>query len=531
MIVLLAVLLLFLGAVALLFLTPERRILRAAVFLAPVAALAVVLIHLPFPDSFTIAWQPSSLFPDPLVFRSNTAAVSFSAYFCILLMLIEWTRPLQRASGIPSRVLCFLLTIAGILSFFADNALAIALVWAWIDFLSFIAILILSRTAEVGPKGITSSVSRSVSILAMNFLGNALVIFPVLQSLPSAHSDWSAAWSQPASDLAILLFLAGIAVRILVLPTQLSFSRQYTSSAGVDVLLRIISPAVVLSLLSKSWPGQLLSSNPIRTWSVAFFGIMALWAGFQWLLSPSSHERRDLFLLGVPCLAILAAFQVPQPGAILHAAGALVVLGGGVLLLYRGYFSNHRWMSIPPVILVFLLAGIPFSPAGVILSTFLSTVQPGASFVIIVMAVISEILILCAVLRLILEPVEDFSFDDSFPLYLYLLGMALASFCMLYPGWPAPQPLDPLMVILPLMLLGVSIPLFVAIGYLQRTGRDFLLFFGSSIGLNGFRSGLSFLAGKFFSLLAAVEDVFSGEGAMLWALGLSLFILLLLRGG
>jgi hypothetical protein len=533
MIVLLAVLLLFLGAVALLFLTPERRLLRAVVFMIPFAALAVFLIPLPLPDSFSIAWQPASLFPDPLTFRANPVAVSFSVYFCILLILIEWTRPLQRASGTPSRLLCFLLTIAGILALFASNALAVALVWGWIDFLTFFAILLLSRAAEIGSKGITSSVSRSVSILAMNFLGNALVLFPVLQSLPAAHSDWSAVWSQPTSDLTLILFLTGIAIRILVLPSQLSFSRLYTSSTGVDVLLRIISPAIVLSLLAKAWPNQILApeGNPLRTWPILIFTLMIIWAGIQWWISSSSLGRRDLFLLGVPCLAILAALQVSQPSEIFHAAGTVVILGGGALLLYRGYLVNHRWMSIPPIILAILQTGVLLSPTSVLISSFFSAINSGSDIVVLLSVGVSQILMIGALLRLSLEPVEEFSMSESFPVIFYFLGMVLALLFMFYPGWPVHQPLDPAQILIPLLFLAFAVLLVAVTKRFQRTTEDISLFLGNSVRLDWLRSGLSFLMQKFFSLVATTEDLISGEGAMLWALGFSLFLFLILRGG
>lgn len=533
MVILLSVLILFLGAVAILFLNPERRFLRAVSFLSPFAALLLLLIPIPLPDSFSIVWHPGSLFPQPLMFHASPAAITFTICFCILLILLELARPPQAGFPRVVRLLYFLLTIAGIVACTASNALSVALLWSWIDFLSFLAILLLSRSSEVGPHGITSSASRSIGILSMNFLGTALILFPVLSNPSAAQTEWILAWNAQPSNLALALFLCGIALRLLVLPIQLSSSRVFTSSAGVDILLRILSPAIVLALLSNAWPGQIFAAegNPLRIWALFFFAALCLWAGLHWWTSSPPHGRRVLFLLAVPSFAILAAMQTAQPGGIFHAAGVTVILGGGMILLYRGFLAHRRWMSVIPIFLAFLQSGFPFLPMCLVTSNLFSGRMVAETPGIFLLAAAGQILVLSSLLRVSFDPIEEFQTGGSFSLVFHTLGMALAAGFMFYPGWGGFISPGLTSLLAPIVFLALAAGISLAARRLQRTGEGVLRLLESAFRLDWLRSLIVFVSGRILVFVSRVEDLLSGEGAMLWAFGLALLLFLVLRGG
>ena len=256
MISLIVISILAVGALATFFLPPERRNLHIAAALLPVAALGALLLPLPIPNSFSIVWSPAALFPDPLEFRASASSVSFAVYFCCLLILLEWTRPLRLSPGRTSRLVIYLLTIAGIAACFASTPLAVIVVWSLIDLLSFLAMLFLKSPVEIGTGGISSSLSHSIGILAINMLGNILVVFSLFMGSSGAGSEWSSLWGPSQFNLAPVLFLSGILLRILLAPIQFTFSRLQTTSAGTEILLRIAAPAACLSLLSNIWPSQ-----------------------------------------------------------------------------------------------------------------------------------------------------------------------------------------------------------------------------------------------------------------------------------
>jgi hypothetical protein len=142
MVVLIVVFLLSIGAIAAFLLPPQHRVSHIAVSLVPVAALAVLLLRLPIPDSFAVSWSPMILFPEPLAFRAGPQSVPFAVYLCCLLILIEWTRPTRRSPGRSARVATYLLAISGIAACFASSPLAVIIVWAWIDFTSFLVVFL-----------------------------------------------------------------------------------------------------------------------------------------------------------------------------------------------------------------------------------------------------------------------------------------------------------------------------------------------------------------------------------------------------
>jgi hypothetical protein len=258
---------------------------------------------------------------------------------------------------------------------------------------------------------------------------------------------------------------------------------------------------------------------------------MFFWAGFQWWMSTSAYRRRDLYLLGVPCMAILAALQNPNSPEVFRAAGTLVILGGGTLLLYRGYLAHQRWMAVPPLILAFLQTGILLSPASVLFSAIFFETSSVGNFGFLVFIGFGWILLIGALLRLSFEPVEEFSMGEPIPLAFYFLGMVLALVFMFYPGWPIPQPLDLRQILIPFLFLAFASLSVMVIGRYRRSVEDVFLFLENIFRLDWFQTTLSFISEKTLSLAAGIEDFISGEGVMLWILGFSLFLILVLRGG
>jgi hypothetical protein len=528
LIVLLAVLILFLGAVCVLFLNPERRFLRLAAFLAPVLALISLLLPIPLPSTFQISWQPDSLFPDPLSFNASPVAVSFAVSFCVLLILLEWTRPFQTGSTRTARVLSFLLVIGGMIACASPTPLATALLWGWIDFLSFLSILLLSRSAVIGPRGISSSVSRSVGLLSMNFLGTALILIPVLTTPASAWATWTTVWSAQTSGPAVVLFLAGVGLRLVILPLQLSFAQRYTSSTRVDIILRLLTPAIVLSFLAQSWPAAALLpvGGPQVFWLSVFVAGLTLWCGLQWWFSISPFGRRDLFVLAVPSLAILSALQGGSASGVFHAAGLAVILGGGIILLYHGFIPGRRWLAAIPLFLFLLQCGLPDTPMHQLIAGFLSGSVPA----VYILAGLGQIFLLSALLRMAFEPTEEFPPVKGPAVWIFGLTMLLAAVFLLFPIMTAKEPV----AVTTLLFIAVSVAASIGLSFLarrfQRAGENLLHFLEGTFRLEWLRWLTGFLAGRVLFFGGLVENLFSGEGAMLWAFGLAILLLIILRG-
>lgn len=531
MIILAVLFILSIGALATFVVAPQKRAVHIAISLIPAAAMGALLGRLPLPDSFSIPWSPASLFSEPIIFRTSLPSIAFAVYLCCLLLLIEWTRPMRHSPGRSSRVVIYLLTMSGILACFASNPLAVVIVWAIIDFLSFLAIFFLQSPVEIGPHGISSSLSQSMGILAINMLGTILVLFSLFVGSHGPPTDWSILWSAYLFSLSPILFLAGIVFRLFLAPAQLTFSRIQTTSAGTEILLRIVSPAVVLCLLANIWPSQpvLPGGTAGFAWAVIPLSLVILLGGWQWCLSSSAYGRRDIFFLILPSFALLSAVVSPRADGIFLAAGAMLILGGGILLVYFGFLSHRRWMAAFPVLLGLLFSGLPFTP----ISVWSTSVYPGLLSVSGIPALLplalSHVFILCAIFRSAFESVEEFPSNEPLFLLTFSLGMGVCLSFLLYPGWNGL--VSTASVTVPVLLLLLAILLIFLIRRFQRTGTSLFLFLEKFFRLDWLQRGLIFFFQKTAILVSGVETFLSGEGAMLWSLGIALLLFLVFRGG
>jgi hypothetical protein len=531
MIFLLVIFLLLLGAAATYILPPERRNLRIVASFLPLAALGILLAPISLPETFSIPWLPAQLFSQPPLFRADRVGISFSIYLCGLLFAIEWTRPLRRSPGRIARVMIYLLAISGIIAFSAANSPATALTWAWIDFLSFFAVLALNREVEIDAQGIASSIHHSLSIFALNMLGNILILFPVLQSSRDSLPDWSAVWNQSPSNLAVVLFLTGVMLRLLVAPLQYTFSRSRSLSTGVEILLRILPSAAVLSLLARAWPTQ-LSLGPgqmLTPWVCFFLGLVLLIGGLQWWIASSPFDRRSIFCFLIPVFALFSAFYLPSVDRLFLAAGGILILGTGIVLLYSGYLPHRRWLSGFLLLWVVIFAGFPLSPMSLWISRIYNGGSSAASLAIALPSLVVHILILSSLLHLAFEPVEEFPSNEPLFLILYSVGLTVCLGLIFFPGWAAPWTVFGL--VFPVFLLVGAVGLWYLSQRLQRINAPLSQFLENTFRLQWLQNVLVGSFGLISNGVSGLESFLSGEGVMLWSLGIALLLYLAFRGG
>ena len=528
MILLLAIFLLITGAVSILLLPPEKRNLRIIASLLPLAALGILVAPISLSPSFSISWLPVQLFQESPLFRADLTGISFSVYLCGLLIAIEWTRPLRRSPVRIARALVYLLTISGIVAFSAANALSTAVSWAWIDFISFVSVLILNRPVEIDAQGISSSLHNSLSIFALNMLGTILILFPALQTSHSALMDWSLVWRQNPSGLSLFLFFTGITLRLVISPLQFTYSRVKSGSTGTEILLRILPPAAVLALLSKAWPPQLTlgSGNMLSSWAYIFFAVVVLMAGLQWWIASSSFERRDLFCFLVPIFALLTAVCIPTVGRLFLASGAILILGSGMVFLYSGFLPHRRWASGFLLFWAILFAGIPLSPISIWVAQVYSG---GISPIIILPLLIVQVLVLSSILRLVFESADEFPSNEPLFLALYFLGMAVCILCAFFPGWAAPVSFAN--IVLPVVLLAAATGLWYLSRHIHRINAPLSQILENVFRLQWLQNALLAVFGQISNWISTLETFLSGEGVMLWSLGIALLLLLAFRGG
>ncbi|MBN1438306.1 MAG: hypothetical protein JW929_02765 [Anaerolineales bacterium] len=530
MILLIVLLLLSLGALATFFVPPEKRSAHIAVSLIPLAAMGMLLLPIRLPASLSIAWSPPSLFPDPLLFTAGPSAVVFAVFFCGLLLLIEWTRPMRQSPGRTARAVIYWLAVCGILACFAANPLAVILAWALIDISSFLAVFFMKSPVVIGMSGIAPSVSHAMGIFSANMLGSVFVFFSQLAGSGSL-AGWSLAEIASTPSISSVLFFCGILLRVAVSPLQFSVSHIQTPSTGTDVFLRVVSPAAGLCLLAGIWPAADFSTRgvPVFFWAVIPLLVLLLVGGWQWSASVSAYGRRGDFLYLLPLFILLSAVIAPRTEGLFLAGGGLLILGGGILLLYLGFLPHRRWTAAFLVLLGLFFSGAPFTP----LSAWSSSVYPGlfsfSGFPVLLALAVSQIFILGALFRSAFESVETFPPNEPLFLTVFSMGMAAAFFLLCYPGWPGPSSLPAFAAPVLLLLGGGS--WMALVRRFQRTETSLFRFLVQTLRLEGLQRGVSQLFRGVAGFFSGVEGFLSGEGAMLWSLGLALLFYLVLRGG
>jgi hypothetical protein len=531
MIALIVFCLLSVGALATFLIPPQRRALHILIAFIPAAAAGALFLRLPLSDSFSLPWSPSALFPDPLMFRAGPASVSFAVYFCCLLALIEWTRPLRQSPGRSSRLAIYLLVLSGIAACFASNPIAVIVAWSLMDFLSFLAMLFIKSPVEIGPGGISSSLPQSMGVFAVNTLGNVLVVFSLFLGTPGSVLDWSIPWGISPLNLSPIFFLSGILFRVLLTPLQFTFSRLPITSAGTEILLRIITPATGLCLLANIWPTQPLPSGAGLgfSWAAIPLVVLLLAAGWQWCIASSAFGRRDFYFLFLPSFALLSAIVYPQSSAVFTASGGMLILGGGILMVYVGYLAHRRWMAAFPVVLGIMLAGIPYSP----MSAWSAEVYPGlfslSGLPLLLPLALSQIFAVCALFRLAFESVDEFPSNEPILLFAFSAGMGVGLLGLLFPAWHGIDSIGS--VAAPLLWIAAGVLLIFLLRRFQRTGASVLPVQEKTFRLEWMQRVVVFSFQKTAVLVSGVESFLSGEGAMLWSLGIALLLYLVFRGG
>jgi hypothetical protein len=140
-----------------------------------------------------------------------------------------------------------------------------------------------------------------------------------------------------------------------------------------------------------------------------------------------------------------------------------------------------------------------------------------------------HILILSSMLRLAFEPVEEFPSNESLFLALYSLGMIVCLILIFFPGWVGGISL--FNVIFPFVLLAVAVGFLYLSRRLHRINASLSGFLENLFRLQWLQNIFLFLFGQLAYWISGIESFLSGEGVMLWSLGIALLLYLAFRGG
>ena len=392
MLILVSCLLLFITALALAVLRVIQPTAQyawlAAIGGAMLAMISVFvwLARIPF-DLVLPAWQPATLFTNPILFRADglswPLALSIAA-LTLTVLLTAVARPIFVNSYAWIGTLA--LGGLGILAVTANNPLTLLLVWGALD----ITELIMQLRSVDGP----SNNEKVVVSFSTRAIGIGLLLWANIVSIAQG-STFNFEAIAPSSGL---FLVAAAGLRLGVFPLHLPYASESTLRRGLGTSLRLISAASSLVLLAHVPVGSLNSAVTPFLLALAIFA--ALYGGWMWLRAPDELTGRPYWMISLASLSIISALSGNPLGAI--AWGCALILVGGSLFLAS---VQQTWLIRALLIGAWSLSSLPFSLTA---SAWLGNLGLFIPFVIIAQA-----LLIAGFIRHALRPTGRDSLDSQ----------------------------------------------------------------------------------------------------------------------
>lgn len=346
MLILVACLLLFTAAIALLILRvirPEARYAwlvaaggAAFAFIVVFAWLAWMPIELALP-----AWQPQALFPTPVFFRADGATWALCLGITALtlaILLTVVTRPVSGNSLSWAGIL--VLGGMGVLAVLANNPLTLLLMWAFLDLTELVNQLSSVNGARNNERVVISFATRAS--------GNGLLLWSYIESFSGGNAF--VFQSMPAGAGMFLVIAAGL--RLGVFPLHLPYDPESSLRRGFGTALRLIGAVSTLSVLGHAR----IEPTGLTPVLMMLASVAALYGGWMWVRAPDELNGRPYWMIGIAALSVLSALSGNPTGAAAWAC-ALILSGGSLFL------SSVHDVRLNRALLVgaWSLSSLPFS--------------------------------------------------------------------------------------------------------------------------------------------------------------------------
>lgn len=530
--------LLAVGALASLFVAPRRRLARILASASPLLGLLVLALPLPLPAEVSLMWLPVSLAPEPLRFVLDDGGRALGFALLVLLTALQGSgldRPAARRSA---RAAAYLMSIAAIASFAAANPGALLLSWAWVDLLGFILILMLRQSlpVDVG-EGPTPIEIRPVAALALNSLGTLLVLvgfLPALSLQSAAPGNISLASAPALSQLALL---AGISLRLGIFPPQLTLPRFGFSEGGYDVLVRLVPAAAGLRLLGQVWSAEAAVALGAgwMGWIIALVCLSAFLGGVRWMVRRSARSAQATLLAGLLALAGLAVLYGAPLEPVTRAAGLMLLLGGGLMLQYRGQSRWQKWSIVWPLAGAAIIAGLPYTPGAALGGSLYEALIASHAWGVLLAAGLLHIMLVGNLVRLAFESGKELPAGEKLVWLAYYAALTLCLAALV--AWPVfdflggPWRPGPIGSIAFAVIAAGGLALAGAARRLRQPGEQALATLENLTRFDWLPRGLSSITYSVAGAVQRIDSIVSGESALMWSLAIAVLIWVLLRGG
>jgi formate hydrogenlyase subunit 3/multisubunit Na+/H+ antiporter MnhD subunit len=423
------ILVLLLGSASLLSgLQPRFRFVGLlGVFTAALAFLTLLVLGVrPLPVSNIVSnWGPLDLFARPLAFRIDGLAWLMSLAVSVTTLAVFLTG-LARGGGrrLAPRGASLLITAAALSAIFSADLVTLAVSWALLDMLYFLALIGLAGSDE----------RQAVLSLAFNGAATLLVVAAAIRGTATGGGlVFGETAFGPRTTL--LLVLAAV-FRLGLFPLHLALPVEANVRQGLGAVLRLAPAAVALALLARIISAE--GALPLRPW-LTVAGVAGLWVGAsQWWLSPDPKQGLPFFVVSQSSVALLTGlWGGPVALAGLVAQSLALVLGGAVLFLYKGQDEQSPWHAALPGVAAAAVIGVPFLTGFTGQWILFTGLTAAGNYLVLLLVVVGQALLGAGLLRMCFWPAEaPLSADSASPLMTgaYLAGLGLPLVFLLLAG-------------------------------------------------------------------------------------------------
>lgn len=498
---------------------PDRLTWAMATAFALVTWLVVLFTLTTLPAQLDLsAWRPASLFASRLEIsldRSGWGILYAIASGLLAILLTAVARPATGAAG--SRAVMLAYTAVAMLAVMAGNLLTVAILWMVIDLLGFLYLV--ARVEDAA--GAQTIVVRLAIDMAGTLLALAAAAASFAGTLELPLGVSSGPWL-PTAFLALAVLL-----RLGVFPLHFTTSPLPHVRRGLGTLLRVLSPAAALGVLSRSLGTGV--PEEVTPWLLFAGALGGLVGAVRWFLTPDPLRGRTALVLAVAGLGIVSAISHPEgPGVALGNSAAILVTVTVIASLTE---LRTPWHRIWPVMACVLLIGLPWTPGGSLVAGLVPSVPSLTTSTGAVLGLVALALTCAGLLRLSARPIESWPAGETMVKTLYGLGLALpgialAGFGMLLAQPPTLPGTAGLLVIVLGVGYGWSRRDRTGTREVQRWSRWVAWLDPAPLyaaGWRGYRAAMI--------LIRRVGEAVEGEGAFLWVLVALLAVALVMQGG
>jgi hypothetical protein len=460
------------------------------------------LTQMPF-DLILPAWQPRTLFVNPILFRADGLSWPFATSISALILTALLTT-VARSTFINSYTWAGTLALGGLglLAVTAANPFTLLLVWSALDLTELITQL---RSVE-GP----SNNEKVVISFSARALGSFLLLWANIVSIANGGAfDFQSI--APSSGLYLV---AAAGLRLGVLPLHLPYSSDSKLRHGLGTSLGLISAASSLVLLAHVPVGSL--SSVFTPYLTVLAIITGLYGSWMWLRAPDELTGRPFWIIGLAALSVISALVGNPLGAV--AWGCALVIVGGTLFLAS---VQHIWTNRFLLVGAWSLSSLPFS--------LTASAGLGEAGFFIPFVIIAQALLIAGFIRHALRPGRRDSIDsqENWTNRVYPAGILFLIAIQLLLGWIGWDGAQQFGALPQAILVCV-----LTVGFVWATPRFRILNPIRAHWVNPKTSEISLTYSSLWTVYRRIERItqtitatLEGEGGIMWTL---LFLILLI---